>query len=35
MGVVGIVLLFATLHLVRALGRMHGGIARALLVRGA
>jgi uncharacterized membrane protein len=35
MGVVGIVLLFATLHLVRALGRMHGAIARALLVRSA
>jgi uncharacterized membrane protein len=32
---VGIVLLFATLHLVRALGRMHGEIARALLVRSA
>ena len=31
--VVGIVLLFATLHLVRALGRMHGQIARHLLVR--
>ena len=31
---IGIVLLFATLHLVRGLGRMHGEIARALLVRG-
>ncbi|MEO7071679.1 MAG: sensor domain-containing protein [Rhodanobacter sp.] len=35
MCVMGIVLLFATLHLVRALGRMHGAIARALLVRSA
>lgn len=33
--VVGVGLLFATLHLVRGLGRMHGEIARALLVRGA
>lgn len=32
---VGIVLLFATLHLVRGLGRMHAAIARGLLVRGA
>jgi uncharacterized membrane protein len=31
---IGIVLLFATLHLVRALGRMHGQIAKHLLVRG-
>jgi uncharacterized membrane protein len=30
---VGIVLLFATLHLVRAIGRMHGQIAKHLLVR--
>ncbi len=33
--VIGVMLLFATLHLVRALGHMHGAIARALLVRGA
>jgi len=30
--VIGIVLLFATLHLVRALGRMHGYIAKHMLV---
>jgi len=35
MCVIGIVLLFATLHLVRALGRMHGLLARHLLVRTA
>jgi uncharacterized membrane protein len=31
---VGVLLLFATLHLVRGLGRMHGQVARHLLVRG-
>ena len=31
---VGIVLLFATLHLVRGIGRMHGQIAKHLLVAG-
>jgi uncharacterized membrane protein len=31
----GIVLLFATLHLVRALGRVHGNFAKHLLVRSA
>lgn len=31
---IGIVLLFVTLHLVRGLGRMHGQIAKNLLVRG-
>ena len=30
--VIGVLLLFATLHLVRALGRMHGQIAKSLLV---
>jgi len=30
--VVGVLLLFATLHLVRGLGRMHGLIAKSLLV---
>jgi uncharacterized membrane protein len=30
----GVLLLFATLHLVRALGRLHGHLARHLLVRG-
>ena len=30
--VAGVLLLFATLHLVRALGRMHGLIAKSLLV---
>jgi uncharacterized membrane protein len=30
----GVLLLFATLHLARALGRMHGNVARHLLVRG-
>jgi uncharacterized membrane protein len=34
MCLVGILLLFATLHAVRALGRMHGQIAKHLLVRG-
>jgi len=33
--IVGIILLFATLHLVRSLGKMHGHIARHLLVRSA
>jgi uncharacterized membrane protein len=33
--VLGIVLLFATLHLVRAIGRMHGALAKHLLVRSA
>lgn len=33
--VLGIVLLFATLHLVRAIGRMHGALAKQLLVRSA
>jgi uncharacterized membrane protein len=32
--VAGVLLLFATLHLVRALGRLHGQLARHLLVRG-
>ena len=32
--VLGVLLLFATLHLARALGRMHGQVARHLLVRG-
>ncbi|MGC1547005.1 MAG: sensor domain-containing protein [Rhodanobacter sp.] len=31
--IVGIILLFSTLHLVRGLGKMHGQIARHLLVR--
>ena len=31
--IIGIVLLFTTLHLVRALGAMHGSIAKGLLVR--
>ena len=31
MCVVGIVLLFATLHLARAVGRMHGQIAKHML----
>lgn len=31
---VGVLLLFATLHLARGLGRMHGRVARHLLVRG-
>jgi hypothetical protein len=30
----GVLLLFATLHLARGLGRMHGHVARHLLVRG-
>ncbi|KRE97839.1 hypothetical protein ASG87_15045 [Frateuria sp. Soil773] len=34
MCILGIVLLFATLHLVRGLGRLQGQIARHLLVRG-
>jgi uncharacterized membrane protein len=34
MCVIGILLLFATLHAVRGLGRMHGQIAKHLLVRG-
>ena len=29
----GLVLLFATLHLARAIGRLHGAIAKHLLVR--
>jgi hypothetical protein len=29
-----VLLLFATLHLARGLGRMHGHVARHLLVRG-
>jgi uncharacterized membrane protein len=32
--VLGVLLLFATLHLARGLGRMHGHVARHLLVRG-
>ncbi len=32
--VVGIVMVFATLHLVRGMGRLHGQIAKQLLVRG-
>jgi hypothetical protein len=32
--VLGVLLLFATLHLARGLGRMHGQVARHLLVRG-
>jgi uncharacterized membrane protein len=32
--VLGVLLLFATLHLARGLGRMHGHLARHLLVRG-
>lgn len=32
--VAGVLLLFATLHLARGLGRMHGQVARHLLVRG-
>jgi hypothetical protein len=31
---IGVVLLFATLHLVRGIGHMHGQIAKHLLVRG-
>ena len=31
--IIGIFLLFATLHLVRAMGKMHGAIAKGLLVR--
>jgi hypothetical protein len=31
--IIGIFLLFATLHLVRALGKLHGAIAKGLLVR--
>ncbi|WP_114238277.1 sensor domain-containing protein [Dyella sp. C9] len=31
--VIGVLLLFATLHLVRGLGKLHGGIAKGLLVR--
>ena len=31
--VLGIVMLFATLHLVRGMGRLHGQIAKQLLVR--
>jgi hypothetical protein len=33
LSIIGIFLLFATLHLVRALGKMHGAIAKGLLVR--
>jgi uncharacterized membrane protein len=33
--VLGVVMLFATLHLVRGIGRLHGQIAKHLLVRGA
>ena len=32
MCVIGIVLLFATMHLARALGRLHGNIAKHMLV---
>jgi uncharacterized membrane protein len=35
MFVIGFVLLFATLHLVRAIGRMHGALAKQLLVKSA
>jgi uncharacterized membrane protein len=32
--ILGVVMLFATLHLVRGMGRLHGQIAKQLLVRG-
>jgi hypothetical protein len=33
--VAGVILLFATLHLARGIGRMHGAIAKQLLVKSA
>jgi hypothetical protein len=33
--VIGVLLLFATLHMVRTLGRLHGQVAKHLLVAGA
>jgi hypothetical protein len=33
--IIGVLLLFTTLHMVRALGRVHGQMAKHLLVAGA
>jgi hypothetical protein len=33
--IIGVLLLFATLHMVRALGHLHGQMAKHLLVAGA